>query len=509
MRRRKILIIGAGLSGLTFGALAARDGHEVVLYDRNHEPGGVVALTHEGDFSFEQGPLILSDLLPSESICNFLQELGICLETVRDDRGLSTRDFDLIRPKEYAGPNWRKEKLKELFPEEARGIDAYYRFYDALMEIRYQSSRRDSPMKRIRMGLAFLKVRKYQDMTCEEFTDLLFHGNAKLKLVFNGILADFCADPAEVQCFTLPFVNTETAFDKRIPLDHKGREHYYGGFAYLKDGCQKLPEALLGSIAAHDGTFVPDTIVENVLVEGGRARGIRLADGTEADGDIVVGCGSARDFFEKMVGLEHLDEGYRRILRECRPMEAVFMVHLGVDYDPRRYQEQSLVYYYRGYDLHGAIDRLRNGVYHEGADGYLISFPDAHAPGFAPEGYHCVTIYTVCPDTLREGDWETMKERYADQLIALAEEHLPGLSKHIVAKKIMTALDYRKMTHTSKSSFGGLVPIRGQKNPPHVTPVRDLYFVGQQSENGGGVPTVINGAREAYRKFQSMHRSSQ
>lgn len=147
------------------------------------------------------------------------------------------------------------------------------------------------------MGLAFLKVRKYRDMTCEEFTDLLFHGNAKLKLVFNGILADFCADPAEVQCFTLPFVNTETAFDKRIPLDHKGREHYYGGFAYFKDGCQKLPEALLGSIEAHGGTFVPDTIVENVLVESGRARGIRLADGTEAGGDVVVGCGSARDFF--------------------------------------------------------------------------------------------------------------------------------------------------------------------------------------------------------------------
>ena len=36
-------------------------------------------------------------------------------------------------------------------------------------------------------------------------------------------------------------------------------------------------------------------------------------------------------------------------------------------------------------------------------------------------------------------------------------------------------------------------------NPPHLTPVRDLFFVGQQSENGG-VPAVINGARDAYNK---------
>jgi hypothetical protein len=40
----------------------------------------------------------------------------------------------------------------------------------------------------------------------------------------------------------------------------------------------------------------------------------------------------------------------------------------------------------------------------------------------------------------------------------------------------------------------------GQKNPPHVTPVRDLYFVGHQSKNAGGVGAVILGARDAYEK---------
>ena len=51
-----------------------------------------------------------------------------------------------------------------------------------------------------------------------------------------------------------------------------------------------------------------------------------------------------------------------------------------------------------------------------------------------------------------------------------------------------------------KSSFGGTVPVWKQQNPPHVTPVKDLYFVGQQSENGGGVPVVLLGALEAYKK---------
>jgi len=51
-----------------------------------------------------------------------------------------------------------------------------------------------------------------------------------------------------------------------------------------------------------------------------------------------------------------------------------------------------------------------------------------------------------------------------------------------------------------KSSFGGVVPIWNQKNPSHVTPVKQLFFVGQQSENAGGVGAVILGAKSAYEK---------
>ena len=58
----KVVIIGAGLGGLSFGACAARDGHEVVLIDKNREPGGVLTLARQDGFSFEQGPLELTGL---------------------------------------------------------------------------------------------------------------------------------------------------------------------------------------------------------------------------------------------------------------------------------------------------------------------------------------------------------------------------------------------------------------------------------------------------------------
>ena len=63
----KITIIGAGLGGLTFGALAAKDGHEVCIYEKNNAPGGVVALLEHEGYKFEQGPLLIGDMLEEEA----------------------------------------------------------------------------------------------------------------------------------------------------------------------------------------------------------------------------------------------------------------------------------------------------------------------------------------------------------------------------------------------------------------------------------------------------------
>ena len=82
----KIVIIGAGLGGLTFGALACKDGHEVVIYDKNATPGGVVALLEHDGYKFEQGPLLVGDMLEGEPVNEFLKSLGIELETIRADR---------------------------------------------------------------------------------------------------------------------------------------------------------------------------------------------------------------------------------------------------------------------------------------------------------------------------------------------------------------------------------------------------------------------------------------
>lgn len=493
----KFAIIGGGLAGLTFGALAAKDGHKVTVYEKNSVPGGVVALYEEDGYRFEQGPLLMCDLLPGEPMNNFLSGLGIKLELMRADRNVEMPDYSLRRPEEYRGEYWRRDYLKTLFPEDAEGLDKYYRFYDNMMHVRYRLNRPLSVGNVLGLIASFLPVARYARMSAQQLTEYFFT-NPRLQALYTGILADYCADPREVWGLGVPLTNLETGFDDRIPLERNGK-HYLGGFGYVKGGCQKIPEALADVITANGGTLRYDTVVERVLIENGKAVGVRLADGSEEYADVVAGSGSGRDFFEKAVGMEHLDNAYRRILETYRPMEAVFMVHLGVDFDPSEVMGTSLCYCYGSYDLPRATERLRSGEYHDGEDGFLLFVPSFHAPDFAPSGKHCLTVYTVAPDTLRGGSWETQKEIFADHLLARAERYLPDLRQHITFRKIMTAEDYRALTHMSKSSFGGTVPVWHQKNPPHKTPVKNLWFIGQQSENGGGLWAVTNGAAAAYR----------
>lgn len=495
----KAVIIGSGISGLTSAALLAQAGAEVEVYEQNQNIGGVTAFARKNGYCWEQGPLLLGEFLPGERAYELLQSLGVTLDTVREDRGIEMPDYNMWHPAEYAGPYWRRERLKELFPEEAKGIDAYYRFSDDMLLVRYYShwaEKTGSFVDNMRLFFAWRRVKKYAGLTAEQLMERFFR-RSEIRALFTGILADMCAAPSEFQGLGVPLFNIETAFDRRVPLTVKSRQ-IRGGYCYIRGGVEKLVEALAQKIRDTGGKIHTGVAVEKILVEDGKTAGIRLSDGSTVEADTVVASGGGREVFYDLVGDEHLTDDYREILEAFHPMDAVFMVHLGVDFDPLAYQKAALCYYYKTYDIEGSVKKLRDGIYHEGHDGFLIYVPSAVSPGMAPPGCHAMTIYTICPDTLRDGSWEEKREEYADTLISLAEEHLPGLTDHIREKLIMTPVEYRKMMHLKKCSFGGNAPIMGVPNPPHVTPVDSLYFVGAQSESMGGVAGVMMGAKKAF-----------
>jgi len=177
----KIIIIGSGMSGLTAGAYLARAGHNVMIFEQFPTPGGVTATVHQDGFGWDIGPLLLEGFAPGDKGRIILEELGVSeqVPSVHEDRGLAMPEFALWKPKEYEGPYWRRERLKNLFPEESNALDRYYRFYDRM--IRVMSLARQGETDRglaalalkLRMLLAFQAVRKYVNWNGGQLMDHL------------------------------------------------------------------------------------------------------------------------------------------------------------------------------------------------------------------------------------------------------------------------------------------------------------------------------------------------
>ena len=503
----KAVIIGSGMAGLTTGAYLAKAGHEVIIYEQYPTPGGVTATIKKDGFSWDIGPLLLDGFGPGDKGRIVLEELGVSgrVRVIREDRGLMMQDIALWKPAEYQGPYWRRERLKQIFPEENASLDDYYRFYDRMLALMALGKRSENAKGlaglwlKLRMLLAFQPVRKYVNWNGAQLMDHFFT-SPLLKTIFLGLSADFVTAPSEFPALGLPSLHIETAFDARIPA-YPNTESAQVAYGYFADGCQNLVDAVMSAVTSSGGRVLTGTTVKRIVIENGKAVGVELADGHIEPADIVLASGGMREVFFDLVGREHLPAEHIARVEKNRLMESVFMVQLGIDFDPAPYQPAALCYYYETTDLDDSVQRLRDGDYHEGREGLLIYVPSRHSPAMAPAGKHAVTIYTVAPDRLKNGDWTSRREEFADKLIAEAEKHIPGLRAHTLTRVILTPDDFRKRTHQTHHSFGGVPPVIGNQPPANKTPIPGLWFIGAQSESGAGILNVTAGARKVAKRI--------
>jgi phytoene dehydrogenase-like protein len=495
------------MSGLTAGAYLAKAGHSVTVFEQFPTAGGVTANVSKDGFSWDLGPLLIEGLAPGDKGRVILEELGVSdrVKVVREDRGLSLPEFTMWKPEEYEGPYWRRDHLKKLFPEESKSLDSYYRFYDQMVDLmslarRVENARGPAAQwLKLRMLSSFLRVKGRMNWSGAQLMDHYFRSPV-LKTFFLGIVADFVTAPSEFPALGVPAIHLETAFDKRIPA-YPGTLSARAAYSYIIGGCRTLVDAVQGAVLENGGSMVTGAAVSRIVVEDGRVKGVELSGGGFQAADIVLASGGMKEVFFDLVGRENLPADLISQVEGNRLMESVLMVQLGIDFDPTPHQRAALCYYYYIHDLEEAVRRLRSGYYHEGRDGLLIYVPSLHSPSMAPSGQFAVTIYTVAPDSLAEGSWSSRREELADKLVAQAEHHIPGLRRHTRTRLILTPDDFRQRTHLKHHSFGGVPPVMGNKPPSHKTPVDGLWFIGAQSESGGGVVNVMTGAKKAVRQI--------
>jgi all-trans-retinol 13,14-reductase len=309
--------------------------------------------------------------------------------------------------------------------------------------------------------------------------------------------------PDEFAALGVPVLSNEIAFDKRIPLQIT-KAGPRPCFRFCLNGMEKLVQVFVEYIQMHGGKIILNTPISKVLIRDNYAYGIQVSNGEQHEADHVILSGGVREAYFKLIGREYLPPDWIAKIENVPFMESVHMVHIGIDFDPTPYQPSALCYYYQTYDINGAIDRCRQGEYHGGKDGFLIYIPSMHSPSMAPPGHHAVTIYTIAPNNLKSGTWARRKDELTEKLLIEAEKYIPGLRSHTTVKIILTPDDFRKWTYTTYHSFGGHAPIRGKTGGPHVTPIKNVWFIGSQSDKqAGGVAGTMSQAKDVIQELFS------
>ncbi len=487
----KCIIIGAGIAGLVAGSYLIRAKHEVIIFEQYPQIGGVTATLHLDGYSWDLGPMLLENFGPGEPAGDILDELDLrkYLKLQRDDRGNVFPDFSLWKPTEYQGPYWRRERLKDLFPAEAGGVNRYYRFYDRVMDLMTLNQRisKSHGLQRIFLKIwmmtLYLSLKGYFTWNAARLMSFFFH-DVKIKTVFTGLLADFVTVPEQFPALGIPILNNEIPFDVRIPLRTTcagPRASYH----YCLGGMEKLVAVFSHDIQERGGKIYPNSEVVKIVIENGVCKGVKLANGEIHGADHILISGGVHEAYFSLIGKSHLSNDWERKIHDIPLMESVHMVHLGIDYNPLPFQPAALCYYYGTYDVHDAIRRCQNGIYHEGKDGFLIYFPSVHSPAMAPPGHYAMTIYTIAPNRLKEGMWAAQKEEFTEKLLIEAERYFPGLRNHIKVKIIITPEDFQQRTHMHHHAFGGRAPVMGKSGGPHRTPIKNVWFIGCQSDKKG------------------------
>jgi phytoene desaturase len=269
------------------------------------------------------------------------------------------------------------------------------------------------------------------------------------------------------------------------------------GVHAAKGGTGALVDGLVNLIRGQGGDVIFDADVEEILVERGAAKGVRLSKGETVRADIVVSNADAATTYHDLLPAGLPRKWSRDKVAKARHSMGLFVWYFGVK---RRYEHvghHTIVLGPRYEEL--LKDIFNRKVLSDDFSLYLHR-PTSSDPTLAPEGCDAFYVLSPTPNLAAPVDWREMAEPYRRAIERrLAETLLPGLENEIVTSRVMTPLDFQSRLRAYMGSGFSLEPVLTQSAwfRPHNRSenVRNLFLVGAGTHPGAGVPGVLSSAR--------------
>ena len=490
------IIIGAGHHGLVLGAYLAKAGLDILVVERRLDYGGGLSTKEATEPGFYHNLHSINHFHISET--PWFKDLGlgerVTYITPRYEFGQAHSDGTALvlgRDLEETVANIARFSKKDAatfreWNRKGERITANIFLPERYSEPLPQTER-EALLSRTMLGREFLAVTKRQPLDVVQ--ELFENEHVRLLFLFKvSLFGTWLVDTLS----TSPMGSVIRAFDLET------------GYQLCQGGSFNLARGLMETFIAAGGHYQPQVAIDRIIIEGGQATGIALADGRTVRAKFIASTLDVHQTFEQLVGRGQLPEPFRRKLDGFRYTPwTIYGLHLALHESPR----------FAAASFDPNIDRaLKWSIGAETMEDLFAAHRDVQAgrvpklvqfgsgplslldPTQAPPGKHTTYAWHVMPlnPDLGGQRYDEFQEEFADKIIETWARYCPNMTRrNIIARHIYTARDYacELINMTSGDIFMGAFNA-GQVMYDHFgyrSPIANLYNAGSAGHPGGAI----------------------
>jgi phytoene desaturase len=477
---KKIIIIGAGLGGLSTALRLSKD-NNVTILEKSSSPGGRVNVLEKDGFRFDLGPSFMSmsyeleELFRSTGIPNpvKLSELEPVYQVFFEGREQPLRIYkDLIK---------LQEEFKDIEDSLAQKAEKYINragefFHDTMDKV---VRRNFSNMAEYLFTLSSIPKK---------------HIPYLFRSVWNETVRNFSSYEARVIFSLVAFFLGATPFNTPAIYSLLNyTEMKNDGYWRVHGGMYTLIEQIVRILKERNVNIITGTEISAIESSNGKVVSVIDRSGKRWDADIFISNSDAAFFRGSVLGREKYTE---KKLNKMHWTLAPFTVYLGVKGEVRNLMLHN-------YFLGKNFKEYAEGIFVKNETPvkpyYYVNVLSKEEKDTAPEGYENIFILCPVPDLRYKNSWED-KEDFADILIKdLSERTGYNIKDNIVMREVLSPADWGSRFNLYKGSGLGLahdINQVGAFRPKNKDEQFDnLYYVGASTTPGTGIPMVIISSR--------------
>jgi len=474
-----VVIVGAGLAGLSAALRLAGAGRKVTVIERESVPGGRNGLLNKSGYAFDTGPSVLTmpDLI-SDALACVGEDIKDWLDLVPLEPLYRAFYHDGSQLDVHADTNQMQlEIAKTISAKEAEGYGRYVDFVTKLYKYEMKDfidRNIDSPLNLLTPNLAKL---------------IALGGFRRLAPKVN----QFLKDPRTQKVYSFQAMYAGVSPQQALAI--------YAVIAYMdsvngvffpKGGMHAVPRALAAAAQKHGVVFKYSTTVTSIEKINGRATAVLTDKGERIACDVVVLNPDLPVAWRDLLGKQPLSVKRLKYSPSC----VTLLIGSNKSYEHLAHHN---IHFGNSWD--GVFDELIKKKKLMSDPSILVTVPSKDDPSLAPAGKSSYYVLFPTPNLTADIDWKKVGPRYRDEMIkALEERGYKGFGDGIEVEHMTTPLDWQEQGMEQGAPFASAHTFfqTGPFRPKNLAKgFENVVFAGSGTQPGVGVPMVLISGRLA------------